>query len=202
MCSHGRRLSSYSAASCYYCGPEEGRISVSSQRSSLLHSETTTRGEDPLANPSEAKKKKIIKSKPLCLVIYSYYSAVLNSLSFFAILQDSQQENFKSLSFGEQSILGKYCIRKSHTMEMRKTGIGNTYRKRRGHGEEGYAAEDNQQVAHRNFVLSFCRKSLVLGLWVLPCCILLLLLKKHTLKSAALWDNFSYPWELSILLLS
>lgn len=32
----------------------------------------------------------------------------------FLLLQDSQQENFKSHSFGEQSILGKYCTREPH----------------------------------------------------------------------------------------
>lgn len=60
--------------------------------------------------------KEVIKSKPLGIVTaIQLYWIVLTFLFFiFLLLQDSQQENFKSLSFGEQSILGKYCTREPH----------------------------------------------------------------------------------------
>lgn len=46
------------------------------------------------------------------------------------------------------------------------------------------------QMTNRNTVLSFCKEILALGLYVLPCYILLFILKNQILKTAALCDNF------------
>lgn len=68
------------------------------------------------------------------------------------LLQDSQQENCKSPSSGEQSILGKYCTRDctSYTCKWGKIGksIRNTYKQKRSHREKSYPAEDSQRVKH------------------------------------------------------
>lgn len=47
------------------------------------------------------------------------------------------------------------------------------------------------QMTNRNTVFSFCRESLALGLCVLPCYILLFVLKNQIRKTAALCDNFA-----------
>lgn len=77
----------------------------------------------------------VIKSKPLGIVTtIQLYSIDLLIFFFFLLLQGSQQENFKSLSFGEQSILGKYCTREPHPPGAEeyqgKKGIANTYRQK------------------------------------------------------------------------
>lgn len=110
-----------------------------SQRSSPSYSENTTWGKACLAKSSKTKQKSDCWA--FWLTLQFSYIDVLMTIVILLLLQDSQQENCKSLSFGEQSILGRYCI--GGTSYTWKQGIEsngvtymkNTYRQRRGHRE-------------------------------------------------------------------